>query len=246
MNTVSRRSLYFRVPFVEELAIYQLGHLPSVTLHWDTFHNLELTGEKAEFYSLMENNRDTLRSLSVPGDLIWNSPIHVFRDMVHLELIYPEQLSNMELLLRHNTSLESLIVKLNAGDHTDLWTVLGNNPSALPKLSSLKLACSSSTSRSDIIKLADFVRTKSLRRFDFQNNYVEWEDSLVLLSVLSGSRTLEVLGIDIVTYRPLTPHDWEILEQYVPTRTTALRLAVHTETTAGLWAALVSPRNWQQ
>ncbi|EMD36563.1 hypothetical protein CERSUDRAFT_124336 [Gelatoporia subvermispora B] len=197
----------------------------------DPDQNFESAEEvKEAVRSVLTINAKNLRELILSGPGVWDSPMHVFSNLTHLDLIDaggrdehdPVSWGNLKLIFHHSTRLESLSI-VNRNCTTGLlFDVFQSESSALPLLTSLKIIEYVEDSHPAwAFDISEFLRNKPhLRRLDLCI-YLEWVDMLPLLSVIADLQLLEVLGIDI---RGETLEDLGMLERSIPRRVSALRL----------------------
>lgn len=230
------------MPIINEPALHRLTKLKALSFPWKICVPVE-EGDwpTLEVRNAIEANMRTLRSLSVCGSVIWDSPIHTLRDLVHLEILRAENLGNLRLLFRHSIRLESFT--LGYLNNSELAAVLDENPSALPHLTSIKLLSNwDFMEAAHVQSLTKFVRSKlRLRRFDLKAATV-WQDIWPVLEILPELKRLEVLGLELGAAGDFCYEDYVLLRQLVPKNITTFSLRTFFEAMSVdsvLWVELV-------
>jgi hypothetical protein len=211
----------------------------------------ELENGSERLLPLLDNIVKTseIHSLAISSSLLWKLPIRTFESLTCLEITQGKDLQNMLLVFHHAARLQSLtFVDLN---DDQLFKVLGENPSILPRLTSFKAMGYYPESRhlflysnSDFSQLAEFLRTKTeLRRLDV---HLMCYKIGPLMEVLRDLPSLRILGL-FTGINLLTREDYLQLVQVLPPHLTALRLSTRWEFTPENRAAadaLVSSSPW--
>ncbi|OCH88072.1 hypothetical protein OBBRIDRAFT_889361 [Obba rivulosa] len=258
LSTDVIETLAAKCPYLEELSapryakclpLSSLRSLRILSLVWqdqmfsDHFVSYESTpendDEEFEDYddvteavrSVLGSNSRTLRELALSGPWIWDSPMHIFGDLTHLDLLDavgwgvddPASWGNLKLIFHHSTRLESLSIVNHSIMIEPLYKVFQSELSALPYLTSFKVIDRhDEPSQARVFALSEFIRHKPrLRRLDVHID-VDWEDISPLLSVLPNLHSLEVLGITVKN-QMFNFNNLE-LEQSIPRGIAALRL----------------------
>ncbi|KZT02830.1 uncharacterized protein LAESUDRAFT_815036 [Laetiporus sulphureus 93-53] len=213
-------------PIDPEQCLNRFTHLEVIRLSADDDEdNYDLMNPNSDFDGYLSSDGKRLRELSIPASLIWNTPDHVLRDLTELTLTPPCSLDNLDILFQQGARLESLCVLQSYHNKPlPIKRTMKTNLSALPSLTSFKVLFGK-LDPDDIPILANFLRCKkNLRRLDISLVDLDWKFMQPLLDVISTSRSLEVLGLDIIQGSPFTFHDHSVLQRSLPRDLVALRL----------------------
>jgi hypothetical protein len=176
--------------------------------------------EVAEFITA---NMSTLRTLILPGKEIWNLPVRVFSSLTELDIVGSSELSGLDLIFHHAVHLQSLIIE--AEEDVELFTVLQNNSSALPSLTSLKIISSIFHTEDHLRAVKAFIEGRSLlRRLDLSLNPINWATFTSILPAISDLRALKALGMTMTL--AISTKEYTHFVEHFPNELEAIRLRV--------------------
>ena len=185
--------------------------------------------------SLLRVNVETLRHISLAGDLVWHLPARTFLELHTLELLRPSTLDGLSLVLRHCENLRSFAAYLEGAALYDaLLQDLRKDNSVLPGLTALKIICEEirvdcASSYTALKDLAQFLQGRTeLRMLDLQmpidiiaHPHEKEAMKGPMLDAVKTLSKLRVLGLDLdLQYSQEADIAW--LDELVPRRTTAL------------------------
>lgn len=170
---------------------------------------------------LIATNLSTLRILSLPGDQIGKLPVRTFTSLTELDIIESSELSGLDLICHHAVNLQSLIIQ--GDDDVDVFSILKNNPSALPALTSFKIISLVSFDEPFGQAISVFIQGRPLlRRLDLGLLPANWTTFAIFLPMIADLHGLKALGLTI----PLKVDDYSLITRYLPIGLEALRLKV--------------------
>ena len=193
---------------------------------WPPMHSSDIPYHKTVRAAIAANSA-TLRRLDVFGEVLWGCPPSSFSNLLELTIVFPNSLDGLGPVFEHCRALVGFTL-CTENEGADLADVLKAYPEAFPNITSFKLLSVFDLLHEVADDIAKFLkRKKLLRRVDIltrtEVSAGEALANLAILKILPELPRLEVLGLDI---RPakLTAAHVKLLQQYVPSRVTALFL----------------------
>ncbi|EMD36564.1 hypothetical protein CERSUDRAFT_74498 [Gelatoporia subvermispora B] len=262
----------YRRRYNKHLPLSELHNLQSLSLIWqDTNSQLawwhlcwpidpvqihvqndfEIDDEVTEAVRLvMASNTETLQKLTFSGPRIWHSPMPIFCNLAHLDLVDAGGWDknnvvgwgDLGLILHHSIRLESLSIIIRRCDTNTLYPVFGSRPTALLLLVFFKVLNNSETLHLEhASSTSEFLRHKPwLQHIDLLID-VAWDGMLPVLLAIANLKSLEVLGLDV---NGNTMDHLQLLEHSIPPRVSILRLDTHFHGSPTLqdWLPLIKER----
>ncbi|CCM03452.1 uncharacterized protein FIBRA_05585 [Fibroporia radiculosa] len=216
-----------RIPLASSLPLRRIQNLRSLSLEWwaDELEHEDPELELTEVRDMIEANTDTLQELEICAPHCRSFPLRTLRNLVYLHLI-DAPLDNIETVFRYGDQLEALSIVPDVHCVQELFSVIASHPKRLPRLSSFKLIQSDDDEWrpdvSDMAALAEFFRTKNMRRLDCKL-CVDCTTSLPFLQMLQNLKNLQVLGIGLIS-PTFVQNDSLSFTNYIPKNISALRL----------------------
>jgi hypothetical protein len=173
--------------------------------------------------NLITSNISTLQRLVLPGDQIWTLPVRVFSSLTELDIIHSSELSGLDLVFHHAVYLQSLILRVE--DDVNIFTVMKNNSSALPCLTSFKLVSALGCTEEHFQAVHVFIQGRPLlRRLDLGLYPIDWTTFTFILPTIADLEGLCVLGLTI----PFLISTEECVDfcRHLPNKLEAMRLRV--------------------
>lgn len=181
---------------------------------------------------LVTANLNTLQELALDGilSLPWNLPVRTFENLKDLTLVALRDLHGLELVLRHSSNLESFIVENTRDDQ--LFSILAQNASSIPLLSSLKIISSGDWfhEESHYLALSMFLQDRRhIRRLDI-HMIAPIQVVMIILPTLLSFKRLSALGLSLTSSAfPGMPVDYTSLPQFLSDSLEAVRFRVFLE-----------------
>ena len=149
----------------------------------------------------LETNRDTLTRLTLYGNAVWKCPVRSLLGLHELEIILPQSLDGLELVLHHCTALRRVTFDLFMCENWRFMELLRAHPDALPQLTAFKLFFNHTEllTHAQTTLLASFLRNKKdLRMLDLADNDISIDEGaeIPLGEILPELLALEVLGFN--------------------------------------------------
>ncbi|KAF7971760.1 hypothetical protein HWV62_20025 [Athelia sp. TMB] len=194
---------------------------------------------------LVTANLNTLQELALDGilSLPWNLPVRTFENLKDLTLVALRDLHGLELVLRHSSNLESFIVENTRDDQ--LFSILAQNASSIPLLSSLKIISSGDWfhEESHYLALSMFLQDRQhMRRLDI-HMIAPIQVVMIILPTLLSFKRLSALGLSLTSSAfPGMPVDYTSLPQFLSDSLEAVRFRVFLEEAMERLATLPSLR----
>ena len=170
----------------------------------------------------------SLDRIAVLGDLVWGCSVRSLLALQELEIILPDNIGGLSLVLRHCTSLRSL--SLFPLQLDTVFSAFEECPTALPGLRAFKVIYHEEAwlDCRHVDAYVRFLETKKkLRCLDMQISEIgQIHDDEHLLEPLAALPALEVLGLSFMR-SVWRPGDIDFFEDCIPLKITALRVSVN-------------------
>ncbi|KZP10655.1 hypothetical protein FIBSPDRAFT_962861 [Athelia psychrophila] len=216
----------------EALQSCELGQLRSIgcLVPQDFFDTEDLEVAQCSTIGLITANVDTLRELALDAmlSLPWNLPVRTFENLNHLTLVGLKDLRGLELVLRHSPNLENFIIEYKIDD--ELFSILAQNPSSAPLLSSFKVISGAVHDESHYAALGTFLQGHPrLRRLDIQM-WAPIESAFIILPTVKALKDLTAFGLSVSCRpSPVDGIDYSCLPLFLSDDMEAVRFEVNLE-----------------